>query len=229
MNQATSGSRIVAGSPRYAFLEIRPDWVRLEAVMSRVRSVPNAVQRLLPPALNQAAAEERTWLTREFGSRLRVIRKRSIPDRLELTPKASRSTLAAGVRIALTRFTIASFPTQRTAYGIWWTSGNAAAGRIIPRSFLQARYRHYLTGEEMNVAQVYRRAQRGEKGFEKGRPTRAGDIVRRYPMKVLRGPSLARVFSDERGFQRAAERQGEAILEKKVASQVERLAAEVAK
>jgi hypothetical protein len=227
MNLATSGYRITPG-PRYALIEIRPDWAKLEALMARVRNIPNAVPRVLVPALNQSAAEEKTWLARRFGERLRILRKKSIPDRLTLTPKASRASMAAGVQIALTRFTVASFPTQRTAYGIWWTSGDTTGGRIIPRSFLQATYRHYLTGKEMDVAQVYRRAARGEKGFREALATRRGDIVKRYPIKILRGPSLAKVFSDDPGFQAEAERQGVAILEKKVAQQVDRLAAEVA-
>jgi hypothetical protein len=235
-NLATSGYRITPG-PRYALIEIRPDWAKLEALMARVRNIPNAVPRVLVPALNQSAAEEKTWLARRFGERLRILRKKSIPDRLTLTPKASRASMVAGVQIDLTRFTIASFPTQRTAYGIWWTSGSSAGGRIIPRSFMQAKYTHYQTGKEMDVTQVYRRAQRGEKGFAQNavnraghrvRATRAGDIVQRYSIKVLRGPSLAKVFSDDPGFQAEAERQGVAILEKKVAQQVDRLAAEVA-
>jgi len=226
---ATTGSRIVAGSPRYAFIEIRPDYRKLDALMARIQGIPGAIARVMPPALNKSAAEERTWLAREFGTRLVMSRKSSIPQRLELTPKASRASWAAGVRIHLTRFTIASFKdVQQTPSGVTWsTGGTPLRGGFIPRAFIQKRYTHYLTGKEMNVPQAYRRAQKAEKGFEKGIETRAGGIVRRYPMKVLRGPSLARVFSDDPKFQARAEKEGTGIIEKKLASQVDRLAAEV--
>jgi hypothetical protein len=226
---ATTAGRIVAGSPRYAFLEIKPDYRRLDALIARVQGIPGAIQRIIPPALNKSAAEERTWLAREFGTRLVMQRQRSIADRMELTPRALRSSWSAGVRIALTRFTLGSFrDVQQTPSGVTWSTGGVRlSGGFLPRAFLRFGLTHYRTGQYLEGRQVWRRAQQGEKGFGRGTPTRAGDIVRRYPIKLLRGPSLAKIFSDDPGLQQRAEQQGTIILEKKVGQQVDRLAGEV--
>lgn len=223
MSEATSGYRIVTGSPRYALLSVQVDRRRLEEITREIRSIPGAMERIFPPALNAAADEMRTWLRREFAARLRVTRQKSIADRVVVWPKASRGSLTAGARVSLTRLTVASFPHRQTAYGVWWTVGDAAGGRIIPRSFSREGLTHYKTHLYQPTRLVWRRAKQGEKGFEKGRPTRAGDIVQRYPIKVLRGPSLAKVFSDDPAFQTRAEAHGGAVLEKKIASQVDRL------
>jgi hypothetical protein len=230
-SDATTGYRRVAGSPRYAFIEIKPDYARLDAILGRIKGLPGALERVIPPALNQAASEERTWLSREFGARMVMQRKRSIPDRLTLAPKAGRASWSAGIRIALTRFTLGSFQdVKQTPSGVTWsTGGTHLSGGFIPRAFLRLGLTHYLTGQYIEGRQVWRRAQQGEKGFSAALATRAGGIVRRYPIKMLRGPSLAKVFSADANFQADAERQGTAILEKKLASQVDRLAAEVAK
>jgi hypothetical protein len=218
----STGQRFRAGEQRFVSVAVRYDQAKLAALERFARRIPGGLGRLVPPALNQTAAEMRTWLVRELGGRVRVTRKKSITDRVTVYPRASAGRWVSGVRVGLGRFTVASFPHHRTAYGVWWTAGAAGAGRIIPRAFVQAGYTHAITGERINVEQVYRRAQRGEKHFDKGRPTRRGDIVQRYPLKVLRGPSLAAVFSRDPGLVAEAERHGGAVLEKKIASQVRR-------
>lgn len=238
MNIAGDFYRIAPG-PRYAMLEVRVDQAKLDAWTARVRDIPGAMRRLMPAALNKTAAEAKTLLYREFLTRMHIARKASVRDRLTLTPKASATSWAAGVRIALTRFTVASFAgTQQTAYGVYWSPRTAGGGKIIPRTFLLARVKNYLSGKYIEGEQVFRRAQRGEKGFQsKGvnraghivRETRAGGIVARYSIKIMRGPSLARTFSDDPQFQGDMDRKGGAILEKKVLSQVDRIAAGISK
>ncbi len=216
--------------PRFAQVEVHWDQAKLQRILYAIQDSPGAVGRAVPAALNKSADEMRNWMIRAFSSRMRIKHKQSIPDRLTRYPRASSAQWMAGVRIALTRLTVASFEgTRQTAYGVYWSPGAAGAGRIIPRAFLRAKSRNYLSGKDIEVEQAYRRAMRGEKGFEKGRPTRAGDIVRRYPIKILRGPSLALVFTKDPGLLAQAEAQGQLILTKKLKSQVDRFTKAVPK
>jgi hypothetical protein len=218
--------------PRFAQIEVHWDQAKLQRILYVIKDIPGAVGRAVPAALNKSADEIRNWLIREFGSRMRIKRKQSIPDRLTRYPRASSAQWMAGVRIALTRFTVASFTgTQQTAYGVYWSPGAAGAGHIIPRAFLRAKSRNYLSGKDIEVEQAYRRAMRGEKGYadfavnQAGhvvRATQAGDMVRRYSIKVLRGPSLAMVFTKAPNLVAQAEARGEQILTKKLESQVDR-------
>jgi len=234
--QATTGSRIVAGAPRYAFLSVTLDEVAMRQLQDRLAEVPNALARVMPPALNKTAQEARTLLYREFLTRMNIARKASIKDRLEHAPKASRSSWAAGVRIALTRFTVASFKgTRQMKAGVRW-SPEQGVTQMIPRAFIRQGLTHYKTGEHMELRQVWRRLQASDPDFRTSgttgggheiKGTRAGDRVQRYPLKIMRGPSLAKVFSDDPGFQAGVEAKSGGILTKKIEQQIDRIAAQV--
>lgn len=214
MDAAGSYSRIVAGAPRYAFVNVRIDQAKLDAWTARVREIPGALARLLPPALNATAREMRTRLYQAFLARMNIARKTSVRDRLALTPTATRLDWSAGIRIALTRFTVASFKgTRQRQAGVEWQPRPGMV-RMIPRAFIRRGLTHYQTGEWMENRQVWKRAVKGDV------------MVPRYPLQLMRGPSLARVFSDDANFQGAMERQGGQIMEKKVNQQVDRIAAD---
>lgn len=202
----------IAPGPRYKTIEVRIDQAKLDAWTARLRGIPGAMTRAMPPALNATAREVRTRLYQAFLARMNIGRKASVKDRLALKPLASPVNWRAGVRIALTRFTVASFKGSRQLKaGVRW-SPRQGMQRMIPRAFIRRGLTNYLTGEYMEVRQVWKRLDRG------------GRMVPRYPIQVMRGPSLARVFSDDPGFQNETERAGLAILEKKVRSQVDRIA-----
>lgn len=198
-------------SPRYAFLDIRIDKAKLAAVERAVRGIPGAMARLMPPALNQAAAQMRTWLYRQFAERMSIARKSSIRDRLAISPKATPANWSAGVRIELKRFTVASFKgVRQLKAGVRW-SPRPGVMNLIPRAFLTGGFTHYASGEYVESRQVWRRAEEG------------GRMVPRYPIHVLKGPSLARVFSDDPSFQGQAEQAGAEIVSKKLDQQVSRI------
>lgn len=215
-------------------LQVRIDTAAMDRITKEIQSIPGAMERLMPPALNAAAAEMKTDLAREFGARMDLQRKASIKDRLELSPKAAKGAWTAGVRISLARFLIGSFrDVQQTAYGVGWTTGGSTLrGGWIPRAFIVQGVTQYKSGEYQGTRMVLRRAMRGEKGFttygmnragHQVKATRAGDIVQRYSLKALRGPSLAYAFSGDSQFQAQAEATGGQILEKKVQQQVNRI------
>lgn len=237
MAEISTGSRLIAGSPRYALLSISVD-ATLERLTREIQQVPGAMQRVIPPALNAAARQTRTMLYQAFTQRFDLRRKSSIKDRLEHRPKATRTRWFTGVRIALTRFTVGSFrDVQQTPSGVTWsTGGGRLRGGFIPRAFLRSGLTQYRTEQRQETRMVFRRALRGEQGFQtegvnraghRVRATRAGHIVQRYPLKVLRGPSLGRVFSDDRGFQGQMERGAEQLAAKTIQQQVERITAQV--
>lgn len=214
MADATIGPRFGPG-PRYRMIDVRVDQAALDRVSARIRHLPGAVARIMPPALNASASEMRTVLYRAFTSRMELRRKSSVKDRLTLTPKASRGKWASGVRISLARFTIGSFKdVQQTPSGVTWSAGGSnLRGGFIPRAFLREGLTHYRTGEYIQGRQVWKRKEEG------------GRMVPRYPIQLLRGPSLAKVFSDDAAFQSDMERQATAIVEKKLHQQVERILA----
>jgi hypothetical protein len=224
MSDVTSGSRYSVGDPRYKLIEVKVDQAKLDRITKELRKVPGAMERAIPPALNKTADEMRAVLYREFDRRLAVQRKSSIRSRLRSYPKAGRGNWRSGVRIDLARFALGSFrDVQQTPSGVTWsTGGSPLRGGFVPRAFLRAGLTHYRTGEYQKTRMVFRRAERGDKSFASGRPTRAGGIVRRYPLVVLRGPSLARVFSDDAALQGRVEAEGGRILEKKVQQQADR-------
>lgn len=215
--------------PRYARIQVRYDEAKLQAVTAALQAMPGQLAQAVPAALNQSADEMKTWFYNQFAGRLSLKRKQGIKDRLTVTPRASVASWTSGVRIALTRLTVADFQTQASRLGVWWYPGDYGTWKLLPRSFLQSGYTHYLTGQYIEVAQVYRRAKQGEKGFEKGRPTRSGDIVRRYPIKVLRGPSLALVLTKDSGLVAQTEVHAEEVLTKKLLSQVDRFTMDLPK
>ncbi len=224
----SSSDRNLPAAQRYASIAVHVDEAKLARLEQMVRGIPQALARIAPPALNKTADEMRTWLGGELVRRMAILRKKSIRDRLATDPKASAASWQSGIRISLARFTIASFQTQQTAAGVAWYPGILGTWRSIPRAFLRATYRHYQTGEQMDVAQVYRRTRSTEKGFRADLATRRGDMVRRYPIRVLRGPSLAMVFTKDRNLLDGANKRGGEVLEKKFASQVDRfISAEV--
>lgn len=100
--------------------------------------------------------------------------------------------------------------------GVRW-SPMVGSTQMIPRAFIQQGLTHYQTGEYMDIRQAWRRAERG------------GVMVPRYPLKLMRGPSLAKVFSDDSGFQSSVEKTGSQIIEKKLDQQVQRVLAKLPK
>lgn len=217
--EVTTSYARTAGEPRFVSLSVRYDAAKLQALQRAVRGIPNALARMVPSALNKTAGEMRNWLARQLGLRLWIQRKESLDSRVTVHPKASGANWTSGVRIDLRRFTLAAFPHHQQREGVWWISGPSGKGKVIPRSFIQKSYRHWKTGAQMDVEQVYRRAGRGD-----------GTLVPRYPIMVLRGPSLGIVFSRDQALLREAQRHGAEVLDKKLASQVQRvIAAQVPK
>jgi len=207
----------VSAASRYQLLEIVIDQNAVNNLLARIRGVPGAARRVFPPAMNKAAAEFKTWLAKAFSERINIQRKASIRDRLTLYPKASSQSMASGVRIAMTRFVVTSFKgTRQVKAGIQWQP-RPGATQIIPRAFIRQGLTHYQTGEYMEQRMAWRRA---------GPMGQGARLVPRKPLFVMRGPSLGRVFTDDPTFQGQAENRGRQILEKKIASQVDRIAAE---
>jgi hypothetical protein len=214
MAMETTGYRFQAGSPRYAALSVRLDQAKLDAITKEIAHIPGALRRIFPTSLNQAAAETKTLLYKEFLVRMNIARKASIKDRLTLTPKASRHSFVSGVRVALLRFMVTSFKGTRwlKRQGVRWSPGPGGS-RIIPHAFIAKGYTHAKTGQYMDQRMAWRRAGTGD------------NLVPRTPILALRGPSLAMVFSKSPGFQAQIERQGSKIVEKKLTSQVQRIIA----
>lgn len=203
---------------RTGSIQIKVDKEALRALTQEIESIPGAMSRAMPTAINAAVSETKTYLGREFRSRLNVIRKKSIDDRLHKSDPATASNWAAGIWFDLERFTVASFrDVQQTAGGVTWSTGGTSGsleGGFIHRAFIQKGLTHYQTGKYMDLKQVWRRA---------GPMGRSAKLVPRYPLFVMRGPSLARAFAVDPGFQTEAETRAIAILEKKVTQQVNRI------
>jgi hypothetical protein len=230
-SMVTSGYRFLPGERRFVAIDIHLDESKLAAFERAAQRIPGGMSRMAPPALNKAADEMKTWLYREIAARMAVTRTKSIKDRLLVRPLASATSWISGVRIGLSRLTVASFKTRRTRYMVYWTPEMGHGWREIPRAFWQAGYTHSKTSERIEVEQVYRRVKSGEKGFMSAginragnvvQATAAGDIVRRYSIKVMRGPSVAMAFSRDRILPGRAGITGNMILTKKLASQVAR-------
>lgn len=211
MAQAGAWNRYAAGQPRSTVLHVEIDRAAMARIERELQGIPGGIRRVMPPAMNKAAAATKTMLYRAFSERMNISRKGSIKERLQLVPKASRDNMAAGIRIDLARFTVASFKrTRQMKAGVRWSPGG---GRMlmIPRAFLRKGLTHYQTGKHMDLRQVWRRAGDGD------------DLVPRYPLKILRGPSLAAVFERDESFQSDAERRAGDILEKKSIQQIDRV------
>ncbi len=200
---------------RYQMLDAQIDQAKIDAIMKAVNHIPGGIRKAMPPALNRTAQEGRTVMSREFRTRLNV-KVGSIKSRLELIPKASQSKLVSGIRIALSRITLTSFKgtrqlkgSRKRQGGVKW-SPSPGDQRMVPRAFIQ-------TGKG-NTRQAFRRAQETE-----------NKLVPRYPIHVLRGPSLGYVFAHNPSLQRAMTVVGGRILEKKAKQQVNRLLAKIPK
>lgn len=215
MAAAGAYPRFTPGAARFDVIEVVPDKAALTQVTREIRAIPGALARMWPPALNAAAKETRTLLYKEFLLRMNIAKKSSIKSRLELKPRATRYNPAAGIRIALSRFTVASFKgTRQLKEGVRWSPAPGAQ-QVIPRAFLRKGMTHYKTGEHMTLKQVWRRKSAGDK------------LVPRYPLSLLRGPSLAAVWERKPGLRRQVEKQAGEIVVKKVAQQVARILARV--
>jgi len=213
MAAAGAYPRFTPGQPRFAVLEIVPDKAALDQVTREIRHIPGALARMWPPALNAAAQETRTVLYKEFLLRMNIARKGSVKKRLELKPKATRHHPVAGVRIALSRFTVASFKgVRQLKEGVRWSAAPGAQ-RVIPRAFVRKGFTHDKTGGYLNLKQVWRRKSEG------------GRLVPRYPLSLLRGPSLAAVWENKPALRRQTEKQAGEIAVKKVSQQVARILA----
>lgn len=234
---ATTGTRFSKGERRYALIGVRVDQEALSRILRKIEGIPGAVERAVPAALNAAASETRTLLIERFSALMDFSRKKSVRDRVTIPRKAGRGNWSTAVRISLARFTIGSFKdVMQTPTGVSWDTGGdiwgaAFRGGFIPRAFVRKGLTHYKTGQEQDTRLVFRRAMRGEKGFAANavnqaghvvRATRRGDIVQRYSLKVLRGPSLGLVFSRSGQMQSETEAAAVAILEKKLRQQVGR-------
>ncbi|MEN6424016.1 MAG: hypothetical protein ABFE13_01535 [Phycisphaerales bacterium] len=202
----------VGRGPRYAMVHVAVDHEALNRVAIALHGIPGAMDRVIPPAMNKAALEARTWLYTEFLKRMNIARRASIKDRLEHRPKASKASWSTGIRIALTRFTVTSFKgaRQRKA-GVEWQP-RAGKTRLIPRAFIRRGFTHYQTDKYVELRQAWRRA--GGMGLR-------DKLVPRYPLFIMRGPSMARVFSDDPEFQDRAESQASIILNKKIGQRVD--------
>lgn len=202
---------------RYGTVQIRVDQEAIARITKEVATIPGAMRKIIPAALNAAASEARTYLGREFRARMNVRRRKSIDDRLHKGDPATENRWHTDIWFDLTRFTIASFrDVQQTPAGVTWSTGGTSEslrGGFIPRAFIRKGLTHYQTGEYMELRQVWRRA---------GPPGMSARLVPRKPLFVMRGPSLAYVFAEDPAFQDAAGEQGGRILEKKVSQQVNR-------
>lgn len=185
------------------------------AALARVRQIPGGFRRIIPPALNRTLASTATLVDRQIRSQLNV-KKARVKARMA-SKRASAADPSASVRFSPKRFSLASFRGVRWSKRRGVTVTVRAGHRVnIPEGFV----RNLRRGDNSEYQVVFRRVKRGEKYFGRGKATKSGAIVRRLPVLAPKGPSLAYVWTKQRGMIREVERRIPQMLVREIYSKI---------
>lgn len=199
-------------------ITVKLDTAAFQAAMARVRSIPGGFRRIVPPALNRALRSTRTLMDRQLRTKL-AVKKKSVMQRMT-TKKAGSIDASASIRLAPTRFALASFKgVRQTRRGVTYTIAPGKRKRL-DRGFITAGFSNAARGQRVTSKTVWRRAMRQDKAFRRGIATAAGDIVQRMPLVVPKGPSLAAVWTKQRGMVRQVERRVPQMIVREIYSRI---------
>jgi len=197
------------------------DRAKLDAVERALAEQPRLLPRIVYRGLKRTADAGRTQVDREIRQRI-TAKKRDVMARITDEEKASYTHWRWRLGISRRRMALAAF--QHTISKRRGVTATVRRGEsvCIPRGFHTEGFTHAESGERVEGDRLlWRRAQKGDKGFSKGTPTAAGDVVRRLPVVFLRGSSIGQVVENAQDLLREVHDSGEQRLEKESQVQYE--------
>lgn len=147
-------------------LEIRFDDDKIKKVQRELRNFPKALPKVMSRGLNRTATSARTEISRSLSKRI-GLKIKDVRDKLSLQ-RASYSNWRSAVRISGKKIGLIKFRVRQTKKGVTYKHGRK---RVLVRHAFIATMKTGHRG-------VFLR-----KGIE------------RLPIKEIRGPSLAQVFT----------------------------------
>ena len=202
-------------------VKVEFDQAKLKAVDRALAEQSRLLPRIVYRGLKRTAAAGRTQLDTEIRQRI-TAKKRDVMSRITDEEKASYTNWRWRLAISRRRMALAAFRhTVSQRRGVTATVRKGESQRI-PRGFKTEGFTHAQSGERVEGDRLlWRRAQKGDKGFSKGTPTASGDVVRRLPVVFLRGPSIGQVVEEAQDLLREVHDKGQDRLEKEIHSQVD--------
>jgi len=211
--------RIMITAPN---IRVEVDKAKMVRIERAVRGSKSAMGRIVYNALKKTSKKGRTMVDKEVRAIL-MIKKKSVMSRIVDVEKASRNNWRWRLGISTKRdIGIASFGSvSQGKEGVRYTIKRGLR-KMALRAFLTEGFTHAKSGEFIKSKSVWRRAIAGEKPFSKGTPTRAGNIVRRYPLIHLKGPSIGHVVKNSREILAKVHVQGQRDLNREIDGQLKR-------
>lgn len=202
-------------------IQVEVDKAKMAQIERAVHGSQRVVGRIVYNALKRTSKKGRTMLDKEIRSIIQI-KKKSVMRRIVDVEKATRTNWRWRLGISGRRISLASFGSVRqTKKGVGYTIKRGLRKTAL-RAFASEGFTHAESSEYIENKTVWRRAMAGEKPFSKGTPTRSGNIVRRYPLVFLRGPSIGHVVKNSRQILTKVHVEGRRNLSKEIDGQLKR-------
>ena len=185
-------------------ISVTIDKTKMRAIEQAVGEVPHALPKIMVRALKRTGAGARTELDRQIRAEL-TLKKKASMKRIVDEQKASHANWVWRIGISRERVSLGSFRHRWSKRrGVTYTIRKGLKRRV-PTAFV----RPNPHGGDDTPEAVFRRAERG------------GELVPRYPLVFLRGPSLGQVLTDAPGMVQKVQAHGSERLTNEVHHQIE--------
>ena len=178
-------------------VQVKFDERKLNEVRAMLRSVPNALPKVISQGINKTATSAKTEIKRKITGEVNV-KTGSVARRIT-KEKATVNKWLARLGISLKRISVISFKgTKQTKKGVTYRIDKGGARKLVPAAFITTARRTGSTG-------VFKRMSDS-----------------RYPLAWLRGPSLGQVFENASGVASGVVESSSRMLEKNIDDQIRR-------
>jgi len=187
-------------------ISVTIDKTKMRAIEQAVAEVPHALPKIMVRALKRTGKAGRTEIDRQIRAEL-TVKKKAVMDRIVDEQKASHTNWVWRLGISRKRISLGSFRHRWSKRRGVTFSIRKGLKRRVPTAFV----RPNPHGGDDTPEAVFRRAERG------------GELVPRYPLVFLRGPSLGQVLTDATGMLQKMQTHGSERLTNEVYHQIEYL------
>ena len=155
-------------------VEVKFDEKKLRDIQRMLRSIPNAMPKVMSRSINRTAKSAKVKTAQRIGAEVNV-KSKSLKSRIDLE-KANPAKWQAKLGISKRRISLISFKgTGQTKKGVGYRIVTGGARKLVPSAFIETVRKTGYKGVLLRMTE------------------------QRYPLAWLRGPSLGQIFEKAPG------------------------------
>jgi len=225
-------------------IEIKIDPRQLNEIGELLASIPREIPKIMRSALNTTAVQARTQIVKRLSTMVKLPDK-VLRDAIKLT-RATTTRWLAKIDVHGKRIPLIYFGARQIAFGVTYRISDMMGVKLARRAFVQKA--NNFTGVFMRFQKAYavktttgkwksagsKKARSGDLVSVSGGKNRAreftgagGELVPRYPIRFLRGPSPGALIDSIPGYGELVAMYAGHNLERNIDEQLERVLAKM--